>query len=623
MATPANSAEVSPPETASSIRRLVMILAIVLTVGTGILYAPALRNSFVNYDDSDYVTSNSHVLQGITLQNIVWAFGTDNPAANWHPLTWMSHMLDVQLYHLNPAGHHLTNVLLQTLDVGLLFLLLQVITGSPLRSAAVAALFAVHPLNVEAVAWIAERKSVLCLFFMLLAMLFYVWYAKRPGPARYACVLLLFACALMSKVMVITLPFCLLLLDYWPLQRLVLSDVPGQASFPWKRFSALVAEKVPLFLLAAAAAWMTLLIHHKDKALAVGMPLSWRLKNAIYSYAVYLGKAIWPSHLAVFYPHPKGSLSPTVVLLAATILVVISAAVWRFRARKYLMFGWLWFLGTMFPMIGVVQSGRQGMADRYAYIPFIGIFIAVIWLLSEGAARIRLKESVTLAGFAAVFFAYLCVTEIQIGYWKNSYTLFAHALAVTKNNGIAQNNFGAALMARGEPQLAEPHFLAAVQLIPDEASAHYNLGLTLQLEGRLNEAALEYERAIPLFTDPLEEEHAHHNLAVIYENSKEYASAMTELDKAISLNPGQRNNYVLRGKIEQQSWNYNAAAADFLRAIQISPTPDVYFHLGQAFEGKGDSAGASNAYLSALRLDPRMSEARARLEALLNRAGKQ
>jgi len=622
MATSANQPALLPPEPESSNPRLVWILAILLTLGTGILYAPALRNGFVNYDDPDYVTANAHVLQGITRQNLVWAFGTNNPAANWHPITWMSHMLDVQLYQLDPAGHHFTNIVFQALNVVLLFFFLQLVTGRQLRSASVAALFAVHPLNVEAVAWIAERKSVLCVFFMLLAMLSYVWYAKKPRAVRYACVLLLFACALMSKIMVITLPFCLLLLDYWPLERFAGAGASETASFSRKKAFSLVAEKMPFFILAAAGGWVTLLIHHKDKALAVAMPRSWRLKNAVYSYAVYLGKAIWPSHLAVFYPHPENKLSWAAVVIGAIILAVISAAVWRHRSRKYLVFGWLWFLGTMFPMIGVVQSGRQGMADRYAYIPLIGIFIAVIWLLGEAAARIKLKEGIALAAFAAVLLSYLCVTEIQIGYWKNSYTLFAHALAVTKNNGIAQNNFGAALMARGEPQLAEPHFLAAVQLVPDEASAHYNLGLTLQLQGRLNEAAIEYEQAIPLFSDPFEEEHAHHNLAVIYENQKKYGMALTELDKALALNPGVRNNYILRGRIEQQSWNYDAAAADFLRALQIQPSPDVYFQLGQAFEGKGDSAGASNAYLSALRLDPGMSQARARLEALLNKVGK-
>ncbi|HUL17166.1 MAG TPA: tetratricopeptide repeat protein [Terriglobales bacterium] len=622
MATLPNQPPALPPESDSSYLRLVWTLAILLTLGAAILYAPAVRNGFVNYDDPDYVTANAHVLQGITWHNLIWAFGTNNPAANWHPLTWISHMLDIQLFHLNPAGHHFTNIVFQAVDVGLLFLFLQWVTGRPFRSAAVAAFFAAHPLNVEAVAWIAERKSVLCVFFMLFAMLSYVWYAKKPGVARYACVLLLFACALMSKVMVITLPFCLLLLDYWPLERFAGAEMSSESSFPWKRAFGLVAEKIPLFFLAALAGWITLLIHHKDKALAAGMPLPWRLKNAVYSYVVYLGKAIWPSNLAVFYPHPENGLSWAAVAISAIILAAISAAVWRYRSRKYLVFGWLWFLGTMFPMIGVVQSGRQGMADRYAYVPLIGIFIAVIWLLGETAVRMKLKEGIVLVAFAVVLFSYLCVTEIQIGYWKNSYTLFAHALAATKNNGIAENNFGAALMARGEPQLAEPHFLAAVQLVPDEASAHYNLGLALQLQSRWNEAAIEYEQAIPLFSDPFEEEHAHHNLAVIYANQKKYGMALTQLDKAIALNPGVRNNYTLRGKIERQSWNYDAAAGDFLRALQIAPSPDVYFELGQAFEAKGDSAGASNAYLSALRLDPGMSQARARLEALLNKVGK-
>jgi len=279
---------------------LVLFLAILLAVGSAVLYAPALQNGFVNFDDPDYVTRNAHVLQGISWANLKWAFGTDNPAANWHPLTWISHMLDVQLYGTNAVGHHFTNVLLQTLDVIILFLLLERATSHPLRSAAVAALFALHPLNVESVAWVTERKAVLCMFFLLLTLWAYGWYVRKPGIGRYLCALSFFALALMSKLMVVSLPFGLLLLDYWPLRRL--SNVEESAKkreFPFS-FLTLVIEKIPFLLLAAAASWITLRLHRREGTLAAAMPFSWRLKNALYSYVVYLGKAIWPSRLAVF-----------------------------------------------------------------------------------------------------------------------------------------------------------------------------------------------------------------------------------------------------------------------------------------------------------------------------------
>jgi Flp pilus assembly protein TadD len=598
-----------------------VLLAILLAAGTFTLYTPALSNGFVNFDDPDYVTRNTHVLQGISWQNVVWAFGTDNPAANWHPLTWISHMLDVQWYGTKPAGHHFTNVLLHALDVTILFLFLQAATRLVLRSAAVAALFALHPLNVESVAWVAERKAVLSVFFLLLALGAYGWYARKPGLGRYACVMLFFALGLMSKVMVIAFPFALLLLDYWPLRRFPVGQEPsGMHSF-FRAFSVLAIEKIPLFLLAAAGGWMTLYMHKKEGALTAAMPLAWRLKNVVYSYAMYIEKTVWPTRLAVFYPHPEDSLPWWKLIVAGLVLAGISAIVWRFRQKSYLLVGWLWSLGTMVPMIGFVQSGRQGMADRYIYIPILGLFVAAIWLVADVAERLHLSKGVVAATFAIVVFPYAYLTRAQIGYWKNSYTLFTHTLEVTTNNGIAENNLGSALVEMGQPQLAEAHFEAAARLIPSLASPHYNLGVLLQQQNRLEEAATQYRLAIANSVDPMEAAQAHNNLGILYMATKNFPAAITELNAAIALNPNEQNSYIGRGTIELQSWNYDAAVADFARAAQIAPSPIACYWLGRALESKGDYPRAANAYVAALQLAPGMADARTRLEAVQSKAG--
>ena len=550
--------------------------------------APALRNGFVNFDDTDYVTQNVHVLQGLSWANLKWAFGTDNPAANWHPLTWISLMLDVQLFRANPAGYHLTNVVLQALNVVLLFLLLEMATHFPLRSAAAAALFALHPLNVESIAWITERKAVLSLFFMLLALWAYGWYVRKPGVGRYLGVALFFALALMSKILVITLPFALLLLDYWPLRRLPDIREPGGKREFLSTFLTLLAEKIPLLLMSAAAGWMQIYMNGKNGVLAVAMPFSWRLKNALYSYVAYLGKAIWPSRLAVFYPHPENSLALWKVIVAALLLLGISAIVWRFRERKYLLMGWLWYLGTMVPMIGIVQSGRQGMADRFMYIPMIGLLVAAVWLAGEWASRLHVQQGIAVALFVLLISPYVYQTRKQIAYWRDSFTLFSHTLEVTSNNGIAENNFGVALLERGQPELAEAHFESAVRLVPDLASAHYNLAVLLQRQNQAARAAQEYGLAITDSPKSVEAGQAHNNLGFLYLGSKNYTAALPQFNAAIALNPNEQNSHVGRGMIEMASWNYNAAVEDFSRAAAISPSPIACFWLGRALESEGD-----------------------------------
>ena len=604
-------ASVAPPD---SSRRLIVLLALLLAAGTFALYVPAISNGFVNFDDPDYVTHNPHVLGGPTWSNILWAFGTDNPAGNWHPLTWISHMIDVQWYGLKPAGHHFTNVALHSIDVALLFLVIALGTANTFRAAAVAALYGLHPLNVEAVAWVAERKAVLCMFFLFLAILAYGWYVRKPGIARYFCVMLCFALGLMSKVMVMGLPIGLLLLDYWPLRRIVDSEPLEARRFP-RSFGDLVLEKIPLLALSIAGGCMTLFVHHKEGTLTGSMPWAWRLKNVTYSYAAYLGKEIWPVRLGVFYPHPENSLPWTTVALCGLLLVAVSVAVWRFRAQRYLLMGWLWYLATIFPMIGFIQSGRQGMADRYMQLPMLGVLVAIVWLVADWAARARLNQNVLAGSFALIAAPYIFVTHTQIGYWRDSITLFTHTLEVTRNNGIAENDLGSAYLEKGQLQLAEPHFRAAIRIIPELGSAHYNLAVTLHRQNRLDEAVREYREAIRRSSDPIEAAQAHNNLGILYLTSQNNPEAMKELSAAISLNPQEQNSYIGRGTIELRSSDNDAAIDDFSKAARLG-SPLACFMLGRALEAKGDFLHATEAYTAALQLAPQMTDAKVRLDAL-------
>ena len=611
------------PASPGSSPRTILALALLLMLGTVALYAPALHNGFVNYDDPDYVTANPHIRQGLCWSNLVWAF-TATAEANWHPLTWISHMADVQVFGLNPAGHHAVSVWLHAINVVLLFLLLTRATGYTLRSAVVAALFAVHPLNVESVAWVAERKSLLCALFFLLALWSYGCYARKPGVARYLGVALMFALGLMAKPMIITFPFVLLLLDYWPLQRLSAGELRSDGSASRAPFLRLLGEKLPLFALSAASALITVFAQHSAGALGVtaALPLHLRVKNALYSYLVYLFKGVWPSHLAVFYPHPENSLGWWKVSAAAVVLLTITGLVWRFRGKKYLLIGWLWYLGTMVPVIGMVQVGRQAMADRYAYLPFIGLFVMAVWLSAEGLARIRPSRWATASVALAIVSSYAAASYIQIGYWRSSYTLFSHALQVTSANGIAEDNLGAALMDMGHPDLALPHFETAVRLVPELSAAHYNLATVLHQYNQLDRALHEYQLALTYAADPTAAAQAHNNLGVLRMQRNQAAAAISEFTAAIQANPNEQNSYLGRGSLEYQQHNLDAALADFSRAAQIAPLPAAYFWLGRTLEEKGDVQSAVRAYETALQMAPGMTDARTRVDALRPRPQK-
>jgi hypothetical protein len=454
-----------------SAARTILLLGTALTVLTLAAWLPTLRNGFVNLDDGLYVTGNPHVRQGLTRASLAWAL-TANVANNWHPLTLLSHLLDVQLFGLDPAGHHATSLLLHLANVLLLFAVLTKMTarmtGAPGRSAAVAALFAVHPAHVESVAWVAERKDVLSALCWLLAMAAYERYARRPSPGRYLLVALAMALGLAAKPMVVTLPFALLLLDVWPLERLQLG---------WKR---LMVEKLPLFALSAASSLITL--HYQKTSLAPldVLPWSFRLAGAAVSYVAYLRKLFLPRNLAVFYPVPL-EIPTWEILGAVTLLAAITAfSLWKARRAPWLLVGWLWFLGTLVPVIGLVQVGRQAMADRYTYLPSIGLFLAVVWGIAELAGHRR----AVLATAAAVVIALLAVgTWRQAGSWKDSDALYRHALAVTHGNYLAHLGLAKALAAERDWNGAAEQYRAALALRPGLVEARSGLDAMLRVIG--------------------------------------------------------------------------------------------------------------------------------------------
>jgi protein O-mannosyl-transferase len=582
-----------------------------LFVGTLALYYPALQNGFVNYDDPAYVTANFQVQQGLSLRTIAWAFRS-TAVVNWHPLTWISHLLDVQLFGLWPAGHHAQSVLWHAVNVILLFLLLAKATGSLGRSALVSGLFAAHPLNVESVAWVAERKTVLCTFFLLLALAAYGWYAKRPGINRYLLVIVFFALGLMAKPMLITLPFLLLLLDFWPLERSLATPV-----------SKLVLEKMPLLALSAASAVITLYVQRAGGAVGSTkiLPVAVRVKNAIYSYLIYVEKAVWPSRLAVFYPHPEGSLALWKVLGATVLLAAVTAVFWHFSARRYLLVSWLWFLGTLAPVIGIFQVGRQAWADRYAYFALWGLFVIVVWLASEAATRISLSRAAQVALASAVLLGYALTTHVQIGYWHDSYSLFAHASQVTEANPMVEGNLGSALMEFERPDLAASHLERAIQLMPTLGTAHYNRGILLQRQNDWNGALREYQLALQYASDEQEAAQTHNNLGVLFNQLGRRDEALSEFTEAIALNPYEQNSMLGRGLMEREQGKSDAALEDFARAAQIAPTPLAFYWQGRVLEDKEQFSAAGKAYRNVLRLSPNFGDAEVRLDRV-EKAGK-
>ena len=556
-------------------KRLQKILLIgLLAAAIVVLYGPVTSFEFV-YDDDLYVARNGHVQGGLTPDGLRWAFTTYH-AGNWHPLTWLSHMADVELHGARAGGHHATNVLIHLASAVLLFLVMSAATGATWANALAAALFAAHPLHVESVAWVSERKDVLSGFFWILTMGVYFRYARQPSLPRYLLVLVSFGLGLLSKPMVVTLPFVLLLLDYWPLNRLsgavTVFDrrVPSGSATEKSAALRLIVEKIPLILLAVPICIVTVVAQRSAGALLPleKIPLGERAANALVSYAAYLGKAVWPVHLAVYYPH--AGMPPAWEIASAAILLAILSCVALKTARNlpFLSVGWLWYLGTLVPVIGIVQVGSQAMADRYTYIPLMGLYLAVAW----GAASLverhpGLKRPVTACA-PLVLAGMLFLTANQVMTWRSGVSLFEHAVAVTTANPVAHNNAGAAYLDRNDCGKAVPHFLKAIEQKRDYASAYCNLGICAGRENRVDDAMRYFTQAIALdpgFTKPRIER------GLLQAGRGDLEKAREDLLEALRIDPGHDGARTNLGMISLQQGNLDDAEAHLTEALRLNP----------------------------------------------------
>jgi len=648
------------------------VIGLALALVTAALYWPMLHHNFVNLDDEAYITANPHVQSGLTWAGFIWAFQIGY-AAYWHPLTWMSHMLDCQLYGLNPGGHHLTNLLFHIANTWLVLLLLNQMTGAIWRSALVAALFAWHPLHVESVAWACERKDVLSTFFWLLALVAYVRYAQKRSRVAgrkssaatvslqtldYALALFFFACGLMSKPMVVTLPCVLLLLDFWPLYRFSWfqassSEKPSILNYKILTKSTfwLVLEKVPFFALAAAGSVVTYFAQRGGGAVwSSGLPLPLRIANVLVSYLRYISKIFWPADLAVVYPYPHHW--PTGLVLCSILVLVVWSALFilRIRQNPYLFIGWFWFLGTLVPAIGIVQVGPQSMADRFTYLPSIGFFLLLVWGLNDLVNYRPAWRPAVLLGATAALAACLIGAGNQLKYWQNSIVLLRHTLAITKDNYIACNFLGRALDQAGandeslalyaESVRLEPHYpqaqfnlgiallkrgwadkacvplATAVQLVPGDAGARYYYGNALLDSGRLDDAVVQFAEALRLQPDLAA---AQGKLALVLVRQGKITEAIPHFSEAVRLqpdDPGARFNLGLALLDQHQPAK---AAAQFTEELRLNQNDDAaHFRLAQALQQQGDLTHAIPQYREALRLRPEFPEAKAALDQILS-----
>jgi tetratricopeptide (TPR) repeat protein len=556
-------------------------MALALVAVTLVVYLPVRHYPFIGFDDPGYVYENPRVTGGLTWDSIRWAL-TSGYFANWHPLTWISHMADVQLFGMNSGAHHVTNLVLHIANTLLLFVVLFKMTGGAGRSAMVAALFAVHPMHVESVAWVAERKDVLSTAFWLLTTWAYLAYTRKPQLGRYALVMLLFALGLMSKPMLVTLPCALLLLDVWPLRRAVIGESSRSV---WLR---LLYEKVPLFVLAAASSVVTFVVQRGSGAVESLniVPLPVRIANAVVAYWSYVEKLAVPHGMGILYVYPTTIFAGTVVLTLAALAAISVLVARSARARPHLLVGWLWFLGTLVPVIGIVQVGKQPMADRYTYVPSIGLFVLVVWLAAEILEHVRAPRAAGPALSAVAILILTFIAQRQVGYWRSSPELWKHTIEVTGENYLAENNLGWDLDRAHRPEEAIPHYLEAVRLRPRFIGGRMNLALALAEVGRVDEAIEQFEAALRL-------------------EPKNYLVYL-HLGFALSR----------KGRLDD-------AASHFTEAIRLKPDyVEAHNGLGLVLARKGDVAGAIQHYNDAIRLMPKFAEAHSNLGAALAGQGR-
>ncbi len=545
------SAQLTSPRTNRSGQT--MGICIALAALSWLVFGQTLWHDFVNYDDPRYVYENTNITEGLSISGIVWAF-THIHSMNWHPLTTISHMLDCQLYGLKAGWHHFTNVLLQSIAVMLLFVGLLQMTGAFWRSAFVAAVFAIHPLRVESVAWIAERKDVLSGVFFMLTLLAYLYYVRLPRTGRYLMVVFVFACGLMSKPMLVTLPFVLLLLDYWPLDR-----IRGQVS---KR----VLEKIPLIALSTVSSIATLVAQKGAVGYTEELPVLERFNNAVLSYVLYIWQMLSPVNLAVFYPHPENRLPLWQISSSFLLLICVTAVAIALRKKRpYLITGWLWYLGTLVPVIGLVQVGWQGRADRYTYLPQIGLYIAVTWALTDLTTSWRHRRTILSAAALLTIGLLSWGAWVQTSYWRDSETLFKHALAVTTNNDVAENNLGIVFLQKGQLDEAISLLKSAVDLRPDNSPAHENLAKALLQKGQVADALVHYRKLLELQPDNME---VHNIVGTVLVQQGQIREGVEEWQKVLEIQPDNGN------ALNNLGWVLATAPEDSLRdgsrAVQLA-----------------------------------------------------
>jgi len=635
------------------VSRLNVVLALGLLVLTFAAFWLVLANQFVSYDDSKYVTENPHVQGGLSKETVAWAFTTFR-ASNWHPLTWLSHSLDCRLYGLNPVGHHLTNLLLHVANALLLFLVLLRMTGSAWRSAFVAALFGVHPLHVESVAWVAERKDVLSTFFWMLTMLAYVRYVESPSARRYLPVVIVFGIGLLAKPMLVTLPFVLLLLDYWPLGRLAIGGARSPSTSDSLR--GRVWEKTPLFLLAAGSCIITFVAQHRGGSVAgfEGFSLAARIGNALVSYVRYIEKMFWPSRLACFYPHPGNSLPVWQPVLAGLALLGMTLLILRLAGRHpYLMTGWLWYVGTLVPVIGLVQVGFQAMADRYTYVSLIGLFIILAWggpeLLQRGKgeretgrrgarANRRIGESGkrragdshtpilprshvrALAVVASVWIVVLVgCAWAQVRYWRDTFSLCERAIVVTEGNYIAHNNLGQSLAAQRRFDEAIVHYRKALETDPDPGLTYNNLGAALAETGQFEQAMQNFRQSVTSDPECVE---GHTNLGRGLAMQGRLDGAIEQLSEALSLDPENAAAHLEMGNVLGGQGKLEDAAERFSQALRFKPdSAEAHSNLGYVFRRQGRLDEAILHLQQAINLKPDLAAAHYNLAIILYTKG--
>ena len=571
----------------ASDRSVVGMVCFLLAGIVWIAFGQALQCEFVIYDDGSYVYANPRITSGLTPGNVQWAF-THVHAGNWHPLTTISHMLDCQVYGLQPWGHHLTNLLLHAAAAILLFFALRELTGgrravvgsgdagrdqrSRLQlwaSSFVAALFAIHPLRVESVAWVAERKDVLSGVFFMLTLLAYARYAHsdRFSLGRYTTVLVLFALGLMCKPTLVTLPFVLLLLDYWPLRR-----IRDQRSDVGRQVLRLLMEKIPLLALSAVSNVITILVQRGAIGWAEQLPMLARINNALVSYIVYVRQMFWPAHLAVFYPHPENRLPSWEIILAAIVLVGITIAATILRKNApYFITGWLWYLGMLVPVIGLVQVGWQGHADRYTYLPQIGLYIAGTWAVADLTVPWRRQRILLGAAALVVICALTGSAWIQTSYWRDSETLFTHALAVTTNNDVAQNDLGTVFLQKGDLDQAIAHYKEAVAIKPESAEIQYNLGNALARKGHWADAIASYQAALSTERDSVKAAKVRNNLGAALERLGKSDEALEQFSQALRINESYPEAHCNLGRMLAQRGRRDEAVAHFREALRLKP----------------------------------------------------